>query len=111
MKDNIRQDIRIILNDIRCTDEYKEYLRSREALKSDPISFLKAEEARLELLKLSTEGSEQDPYLGQLALAERMPETVEHGPIRDYLRAYADFCRLIREITDFLIDGLDFEAV
>ncbi|MBO6133865.1 MAG: YlbF family regulator [Lachnospiraceae bacterium] len=111
MRDNIRQDIRIILNDIKCSPEYREYLRTRSIVKADEKLKLRAEEARRELLRLAElNPAESDPYMGQMELAERMPEVLEYGPIRDYLRADADFCRLIREITDFLIDGLEFEA-
>ena len=109
MQSDIRQDIKILINDLRRAQEYRAYLDARRRVKENKELFRKAEEARSRLVEAMRLSDPEAAYEAQQELVKEIPEAAVFGPVRDYLDADAGLCALLREIVDCVFGGLDFE--
>ncbi len=94
---------------VKHSDTYKEYDRWRNILKTNPELFKRVNEYRTENYMLQT--SEDDGTLEERIekFAAENEELSEEPRVRAFLDAELALCRMLQEITNRVVKGIDFE--
>jgi cell fate (sporulation/competence/biofilm development) regulator YlbF (YheA/YmcA/DUF963 family) len=94
---------------VKRSETYKEYDRWRNILKTNPELFERVNEYRTENYKLQT--SEDDGTLEERIekFAAENEELSEEPRVRAFLDAEVALCRMLQEITNRVVKGIDFE--
>ena len=105
----VEHELFTLVEAVKHSETYKNYDRARIVLKSDPELMEKVNAYREENYHLQT--SPDDGMLEDRieAFAEANMELSEEPRVRAFLDAELALCRMLQEITDRVIEGIDFE--
>ena len=105
----VEHELFTLVEAVKHSETYKNYDRARIVLKSDPELMERVCAYREENYRLQT--SSDDGMLEERieAFAEENQELTEEPRVRAFLDAELGLCRMLQEITERVIDGIDFE--
>lgn len=105
----VEHELFTLVEAVKHSVTYKNYDRARIILKSDPELMERVHAYREENYRLQT--SPDDGMLEDRieAFAEANMELSEEPRVRAFLDAELALCRMLQEITDRVIEGIDFE--
>lgn len=105
----VEDELYALVTAVKRSDTYKEYDRWRNILKTNPELFKRVNEYRTENYMLQT--SEDDGTLEERIekFAADNEELSEEPRVRAFLDAELALCRMLQEITNRVVKGIDFE--
>lgn len=94
---------------IKQSDVFAEYEETKEILKEDPELKKQVDEYRAKIFSL--QNMEDDGHLGERieAFAEEKLYLTSQPKVRSFLDAELALCRLLQEVTDEIVESMNFE--
>lgn len=105
----VDNELFVLIEAVRHSETYKEYDRKRIALKSDPELKKRVDNYRTEIYRLQTmpdDGTLEDRID---AFEQSNLDLTEEPRAREFLEAELALCRMLQEIVDRVVSGIDFE--
>ena len=107
--DMVMQATERLVDEIRKSNVYKDYIFQKEKLKKQPLLFEGVKEFRQRNFALQT-SAQGDDLLEKLDAFEKEYEAFRDNPlVDDFLRAELAFCRMMQEVDVWITAELDFE--
>ncbi len=105
----VDNELFVLIEAVRHSETYKQYGRKLTALKSDPELKKRVDEYRAENYRL--QNSPDDGTLEERieAFEQANMELTEETRAREFLEAELALCRMLQEIVDRVVSGIDFE--
>jgi len=105
----VEHELFMLVEAVKHSETFKNYDRARVILKSDPELMERVNAFREENYNLQT--SPDDGMLEDRieAFAEANAELTEEPRVHAFLEAELALCRMLQEITNRVIEGIDFE--
>ena len=97
-----------LLSKIRQTQEYRDYKKQKALLSNYPALKHSTDLVRMENFKIQQSDSVEQTYSDMKDLIKRNQELLKEPVVQDYLVAESIFCRMMQNIADEVIKGLDF---
>lgn len=105
----VESQVNDLIEALKASNTYLEYERTKEILKEDPVLKDKVDEYRVKNFEL--QNMEDDGHLAERieAFAAEHAYLSEQPKVRAFLDAELAICRLLQDITDNIIESIDFE--
>lgn len=105
----IEDEIGQLIDAVKQSQTYKEYDRQKKLLKANPELKRRVDEYRMENFRL--QNSNDDPRIADKmeAFADKYADFIESPQVSAFLDAEVNLCRMMQELTNRVVDSLDFE--
>lgn len=97
-----------VIDTLKSTKEYREYSELLKKLKQNPALFSRVNEFREKNFTLQQSDSE-DLFDRMDALTNEYEDVINIEMVTDFIKAEAEFCRLVQKFTSFVTNGLEFD--
>lgn len=109
MDEKLENELLKFVQVIKESDISRKYYEQRERLKSRPEQYAKVNEFRRRNFEIQNT-SQKDELFEKMDAFEREYEEFREDPmVDDFLRAELAFCRMMQEITLYIMEQVDFE--
>ena len=105
----VDNELFVLIEAVRHSETYKQYDRKRIALNSDPELKKRVDAYRTENYRLQTMPDDGTLEERIEAFAQANIELSEEPRVREFLDAELALCRMLQEIVDRVVSGIDFE--
>ena len=106
---NIVEEVNGFVAMLKSTPEYLEYEKQRKCIADYPDLKRAADSIREQNFHIQTTVDRDKLAVEVMHLAYDRSEIYRKGMMHDYLEAEASFCRLMRDVLNGLLNGLDFQ--
>ena len=90
---------------IRASEEYRTYLRTKQAL-------LENEELSRHLQEFRAKNRQGvNPYDEMIELTREYDELLHNSVVSDFLQAEQQICKLLQQVFDSIAEGLEFDYI
>lgn len=111
--DGMNQDldaaVKKLIEEIKRTDIYEQYLRQKEFIHTDADVKAKVDELRTINFQIQNAPGEMDVMEESERIEEKLEELCEDYQVNDFMQAELDFCRMFQDILTQIAQGIDFE--
>lgn len=98
-----------LIETIKESDIYKNYVREKERVKNQPELKARIDEYRTRNYVLQSTEPDQDIFIKIEQLKKEYGELLENPIVNDFLGAELAFCRMIQDVIGRVIDAIEFE--
>ena len=107
----IDEEVNHLIDAVKSSNTYKLYDKQRKRLKADPELKAAVDQYRKENFELQQSISEMDPSseAKMEEFADKYSDFLEDSRVSDFLDAENNLCRMMQELTDRVVDSLNFE--
>lgn len=104
----VNDEVSRLIDALKNSRTYLEFEKQKEILKADPELKAKVDAYRTENFKLqnSNDGNIEERLE---AFAEKYADFIEEPKVSAFLDAEVNFCRMMQEVVDRVMNNLDFE--
>lgn len=109
MENNLENATLKYVKAIKETEVYRKYYEQLERLKGYPEKYQKVNEFREKNFEIQNT-TQKDELFDKMDEFEQEYEKFREDPmVDDFLRAELAFCRMMQEVTDYIMEVLEFE--
>lgn len=104
----IDNELNMLIDAVKKSKTYQEYDKQKNVIKEDPELKAQIDNYRRESFEIQ---NSNDANAGQRmeAFADKYADFVENSKVSAFLDAEVNLCRMMQELSDRIIDSLDFE--
>lgn len=106
--EEIKKSAKEYAEKIKDTDIYRKYYYERERIKKQPDLYAKVNEYRARTYEL-TNYTEGDLFERMDAYEKEYEKFRENPIVEGFLQAELEFCRMMQELNELIMEHLDFE--
>ncbi len=105
----VENELFVLIEAVKHSETYKNYDRARVTLKSDPELMERVNEYRMQNFELQNSVDDGTLHDRIDAFARENMDLSEEPRVRAFLNSELALCRMLQEITDRVVEGIDFE--
>ncbi len=105
----ISEEVDSLIEAVKQSKTYREYDLQRNRVKEEPELKAQIDEYRAKNYELQNSEDEENIQERLEAFAEEYSDFVEQPKVREFLHAEVALCSMMQEVTNRLINSLDFE--
>lgn len=95
---------------IRSSEEYKTYIQTKQALRSDEQLCNQVKEFRARNYELQNRQG-VNPYDEMIELTREYDELLHNSVVSEFLQAEQSICKMMQQVIDSVVEGLEFEYI
>ena len=108
--EEVLQSVDALLEAIRGSEIYQEYLHQEELLAADPQLRERVRAFRARNFRLQNEASDSELFAVVDGIYHESRELRKNSQVNAYLDAELAYCKMMQRITRYLCDNLDFDC-
>ena len=107
----VDDEVKRLIEAVKSSNTYKVYDKQKKLLKKNPELKAAVDQYRKENFELQSSISVADENAERRMeeFAEKYADFLEDSRVSDFLDAENNLCRMMQELTDRVVDSLDFE--
>ena len=105
----VENELFVLIEAVKHSETYKNYDRARVTLKSDPELMERVNEYRMQNFELQNSVDDGTLHDRIDAFARENMDLSEEPRVRAFLNSELALCRMLQEITDRVVEGINFE--